>query len=143
MSRDIIFSQATKNLKMFYFTHRLGKYSKSKITPLHLLHEHLTKKFTPVALTDIKQKKIFHKMFVESCDLLCLTIRSWSWMKLKFPLLFLLGGPEHFKDRKHKDFSSFFKHCENALLRTTAVMSMDSVWTLLYPKQVQAYLNNL
>ena len=66
----MIFSQATKSLKMFYFTHRLGEYSKSKITPLHLLHEHLTKKFTPVALTDIKQKKNFHKMFVESCDVL-------------------------------------------------------------------------
>ena len=45
---------------------------------------------------------------------------------------FLLDKPEHFKNGKHKDFSSFFKRCENALLRITAVTCMDSVWTLLY-----------
>ena len=32
LSGELIFSQATKNLEMFYFTCRLGKCSKSKVT---------------------------------------------------------------------------------------------------------------
>ena len=34
LSGELIFSQATKNLEMFYFTRRLGKCSKSKVTAL-------------------------------------------------------------------------------------------------------------
>ena len=93
---------------------------------VRFLYEHLTEKVAPIVLTWHKAKNnLFHKIFVELCNVLCLTIRCWSWMKVQFPLLFLLDEPEHFKDWKHEEFSSFFKRCVNARLRITAGLSLD------------------